>query len=37
MIEKGTERQVRLIGNWIDELGNKFEGRKTIKISVQLE
>jgi alpha-glucosidase len=38
MIEKGTERQVRLPkGIWIDELGNKFEGGKGVKISVPLE
>jgi alpha-glucosidase len=38
MIEKGTERAVRLPkGTWIDELGNKFEGSKTVKIQVPLE
>lgn len=38
MIEKGTERQVKLPkGTWIDESGNKFEGGKTIKIQVPLE
>jgi alpha-glucosidase len=38
MIEKGTERQVRLPkGTWIDEMGNKFEGGKTVKIQVPLE
>lgn len=38
MNSKGFSRTVKLPkGNWIDELGNKFEGGKTIKIDVPLE
>jgi alpha-glucosidase len=38
MSEKGFKRTVKLPkGNWIDELGNKYEGGKTIEIDVPLE
>jgi alpha-glucosidase len=38
MNSKGFSRSVKLPkGNWIDELGNKFEGGKTIKIDVPIE
>ena len=37
MIAKGNSRTVKLpMGSWIDELGNKFVGGKTIKIDVPL-
>ncbi len=37
MIEKGTSRNVKLPkGNWVDELGKKFKGGKTIVIDVPL-
>jgi len=35
MVDKGNSKKVKLpLGNWIDELGNKFEGGQTITISV---
>jgi alpha-glucosidase len=38
MNSKGFSRSVKLPkGNWVDELGNKFEGGKTIKIDVPIE
>jgi alpha-glucosidase len=38
MTVKGTSREVRLPkGTWKDELGNVFEGGKTIKIDVPIE
>jgi alpha-glucosidase len=38
MSEKGFKRTVKLPkGNWIDELGNKYEGGKTIEIDVPIE
>jgi alpha-glucosidase len=38
MSEKGFKRSVKLPkGNWIDELGKKYEGGKTIEIEVPLE
>jgi alpha-glucosidase len=37
MIEKGTSRTVKLPkGNWVDELGKKYKGGKTITIDVPL-
>ncbi len=38
MNSKGFSRNVKLPkGNWMDELGNKYEGNKIIKIDVPLE
>ncbi len=37
MTEKGYKREVKLpIGNWVDELGNKFKGGKTVAIDVPI-
>lgn len=38
MIEKGMVRKVKLpIGNWIDELGNRYTGGKSVQIQVPID